>query len=68
MSKISFIMDHFLWNYVKTGFTVLMIVTALIIIASVIFTAAELRKAGRREDAQKSAADDGGMSAPDDTD
>ena len=61
-------MDNFLWSHVKTGFAILMLITALIIIASVVFTSMELKKAGRKEDAQESASDDGGMSDSDNTD
>lgn len=68
MDKISFIMNSLLWGQVKTGFAVLMILTAVIIIASVVFTVKEFRKAGRTEDAQELAADNGGVSDSDNTD
>ncbi|MBR4451845.1 MAG: hypothetical protein IKS39_08425 [Clostridia bacterium] len=68
MDKISYVMNSLLWGQVKTGFAVLMVLTAVIIILSVIFSAREFKKAGRTDDAQEPAADNGGVSDSDNTD
>ena len=44
MLKIHFVLNSFIWNYVKDGVILLAALTAAVIILSAVFTVIELRK------------------------